>query len=208
MVEVGHSLDMKSMVAMMSSDRMRRVSSSMAKGVKKGLLVIQRHHIRQEMIRARGKKTGKGSGAPPPKLYYRSGDLARSYIITHRAGSIEGSYGSIIRRSKMLEEGGTIKPRSAKMLAIPLPGVKGRPREHGDSVFVKKSKAGNLILVKPRDGKSGRSGSLVALFLLKHTVDIPARPTLANSIRATDDEVTAILEQAWIEGLEGGKGNG
>ena len=73
----------------------------------------------------------------------------------------------------------TIHPRNAKYLAIPLDAAKtpagvarGRPRDFVNT-FVRKSKAGNLVIFQ----KTG-NGGIQPLFVLKTAVTIPARPAL------------------------------
>lgn len=76
--------------------------------------------------------------------------------------------------------GGTIRPVKAKALAIPLPGIKGRPREFEDT-FVRsakldedggKGKRLGIIFQRIGPGK----GQVRPLFVLMSSVDIPARP--------------------------------
>ena len=85
-----------------------------------------------------------------------------------------GSSGVIYAR--ILEKGGTITPKKAKWLTIPLPGVKGRASNYPDS-FVIKSKSGNLLIVQ----KKGKSG-IVPLFVLKKKVKIPDFRWLTGSL--------------------------
>lgn len=70
----------------------------------------------------------------------------------------------------------TIRPKRAKMLAIPLPAAKtqagvprGGPRDF-PGTFVIRSKAGNLLVVQ-----KGARNRLLPLFVLKPSVRIPAR---------------------------------
>lgn len=63
--------------------------------------------------------------------------------------------------------GGPIRPKRAKMLTIPLPGVKGEAKEYPDA-FIIKSKKGNVLLVEPSDDESG----FKPLFLLRDEVTI------------------------------------
>jgi hypothetical protein len=103
-------------------------------------------------------------------LKTRSGKLRRSIRFSIKLGANRynleiGSHG--VKYARILEKGGTITPKNAQWLTIPLPGVKGRASNYPDA-FVVKSKKGNLLLVQ----KKGRSG-LVPLFVLKKQVKIP-----------------------------------
>ncbi len=73
------------------------------------------------------------------------------------------------------EKGGTIRPKKAKALKVPLPGIKGVAANYPDA-FIIKSKKGNTLLVESR-GKKG----LRPLFVLKKSVKIPARHWLSQS---------------------------
>ncbi len=82
-----------------------------------------------------------------------------------------------VKYASILEKGGTIRPKKAKALTIPLPGVKGKASNFPDS-FIIKSKAGNALIVQ----KKGKSG-LKPLFVLKKSVKIPAFHWLSDSIK-------------------------
>jgi hypothetical protein len=139
-------------------------------------------------------KTGKLKKAVGPAVRYqltRFGGLAQKHIMRQVSGGILKTRTGKLRRSirfniklgnnhyyleigshgvvyaRILEKGGTITPKNAKFLTIPLPGVKGRASNYPDA-FVIKSKKGNLLLVQ----KKGRSG-IVPLFVLKKSVKIP-----------------------------------
>ena len=92
---------------------------------------------------------------------------------------INGVVGSNLAYARIHELGGTIRPRRAKYLTIPLPATltaqsgasRGRARDFRDT-FIKRSKAGNLIIFREN------GGSITPLFVLKKSVSIPARPYL------------------------------
>lgn len=97
------------------------------------------------------------------------------------------------------ETGGTISARSTRYLTIPLPAAMDRrgvalkrsARDWPDT-FVKRSRAGNLIIFQKR-GKT-----IVPLYLLKSNVTIPARLRMAETV---DDELPR-LERAVVAALE------
>lgn len=78
--------------------------------------------------------------------------------------------------ARIQEKGGKITPKKAKMLTIPLPGIKGVAANFPDA-FIIKSKKGNVLLVE----KKGKKG-LRPLFVLKKSVTIPASHWLSQSI--------------------------
>jgi len=93
-----------------------------------------------------------------------------------------------------------IKPRRAKMLAIPLPAaltgagvIKGRPRDF-DRTFIKEVH-GNPIIFQNQNGKA------VPLFVLKHSVKIPARvhPEDITEVFAPkiEKQVSMTVERIW-----------
>ena len=141
-------------------------------------------------------------------LKRRTGNLAKSmgYRISEgKNGALESQIGSgaTLQTNRMiyaniLEEGGIIRPKVAKMLAIPIgkaltpSGVaRFRPRQITSSgyahSFIKRSKAGNLILFGTN--KRGAKISITPLFLLKDKVTIPAFRYMAQTVEQTQGQV-------------------
>ena len=77
--------------------------------------------------------------------------------------------------------GGVLRPRKAKHLALPFPGITGRPRSY-QNTFFQKSKKGNLIMFQNQD-----DGSIIPLFVLKESVKIPARPFITLRPKTLDE---------------------
>jgi len=81
------------------------------------------------------------------------------------------------------EFGAVIKPKRARYLTIPLPaamtpaGVARGPARSFEGTFIKRSKAGNLVIYQ-HQGK----GKILPLFLLKKQVEIPARHWASRSV--------------------------
>ena len=133
-------------------------------------------------------------------LKTRSGQFRRS--ITGRVARLgkivktiigSGIFGrKAVKYAGILEKGGTIRPRKAKMLTIPLPGIKGRAANYPDA-FIIKSKKGNLLLVE----KKGKKG-LRPLFVLKDEVRIPAKHWLSQSIKEMRPELLRSLKPSEI----------
>lgn len=118
-----------------------------------------------------------------PILKTRSGHLRRSISGRTFGGKIvkaiigSGIFGRRpVKYARIQEKGGTIRPKKAKYLTVPFPGIKGRAANYPNT-FVLKSKAGNLLIVQ-RQGKSG----FKPLFSLKSKVTIPASHFLSESI--------------------------
>lgn len=119
-----------------------------------------------------------------PILKTRSAHLRRSisgraFVGRKIVQSIIGSglFGRrTVKYARIQEEGGTIRPRQAKYLTVPFPGIKGRASNY-QNTFVLKSKAGNLLIVQKQE-----KGGFKPLFSLKSSVNIPASHFLSESI--------------------------
>lgn len=86
-------------------------------------------------------------------------------------------FGTNLIEARIHQDGGVIKPRNAKKLAIPLTKEArraGSPRNFADKLFAKRSKKGNLILAAAAPNGQG----VTAQYLLVDQVTIPARPFL------------------------------
>lgn len=92
-----------------------------------------------------------------------------------------------------------IKPVKKKYLAIPLKPISRtkKPREFKDA-FIRKSKKGRLVIVRPR------GEGLEALYLLKKEVTVPARPFLGFSKRNINDIEKIFVK--WVDSILKQKG--
>ena len=121
----------------------------------------------------------------------RTGRLRASYAaqVTQGRGFTDLVMGplnagaDVLKYERIHEFGGTITAKSAKMLASPLAAAKtaagvarGGPRDFSGT-FIARSKAGNLLIF----GRASRGETPTPLFVLKHSVTIPARPALMPS---------------------------
>lgn len=141
-------------------------------------------------------------------LKRRTGNLARSvrHGVQRTADRVIGSFGILKpgpaqRYAGIHITGGVIRPRTARMLAIPLPAVQTKagvsryssPRQV-EGLFLIKSKAGNLLLVK-RSGKG-----ITPFFVLKSQVVIPQRdyftPARTVAIRRVTEGARELLAGA------------
>lgn len=87
--------------------------------------------------------------------------------------------GPTVIYGRIQELGGIIKPVFAKKLAIPLPGVKGRPKDYSD-LHVQGWGGMVATLVNA-------SGSV--MFILKDFVQIPPRPYLRPAMDENQDKI-------------------
>jgi hypothetical protein len=108
-----------------------------------------------------------------------------------RPGVVIGTGGEVGKRpvvyARIQDEGGTIIPRKAKWLTIPLRGVKGIAQNYPDS-FIVKSKRGNLLICQ-RDDR----GRLKPLFVLRKQVKIPPTYWFTNVMAGRVQELERTL---------------
>lgn len=123
--------------------------------------------------------------------------------ILQESGGLRGSMGKVQEITKNSMTYGTssgisavhhfgtiITPKRAKFLALPYPGVTGRPREYTNTFFRGKT------LYRNKDGKAE------PLFFLKEFVKIPARPhlTISNStIKSMQQLALSFISKGFTE---------
>lgn len=144
--------------------------------------------------RTRGGTTEPGVRKPPgTPTGRRTGRLARSlFSETFGLGNrIEGKglfFGSRTpgqyNYAQIQEEGGTIRPRNSKYLAIPLPDAyRGRsvadpPRSYRDTFVQRNPKTGKLFIIQ-----QARGGKFNFLFLLAKQVKLQPRLGMVSTMR-------------------------
>ena len=109
--------------------------------------------------------------------------------------------GNDVRYARIHELGGTIRPKRAKSLAIPLPaartgaGVSGRPgpRDFPDLQFMPSKNPRNVGILATPAG--------VPMFVLRRSVTIPARPYLKPSMDQAVQGFRARLGSAMARAL-------
>ena len=130
----------------------------------------------------------------------RSGQLKRNVGMLVRGGeNPELTLGTGVGGTKSVvyarihEEGGTIVPKNAKALTIPLAGVKGTAANYGN-LFILKTVTGHALLCQKNPKRGFR-----ALFLLVKSVKIPARHWVSRPINAAKPELDRMLlpEALW-----------
>lgn len=143
--------------------------------------------VAEAMIQRHG--TPWPSGTTPNTMARRSGNTMRAVADSVRVqgsklSDVQGMIGGPVYL-RIHEYGGTIRPKRAKYLAIPLPEAldsRGVPKRRGPrdwkNTFVAKSKKGNLLIFQKR-GKD-----IVPLYALKSEVRIPARLGMKKTLEA------------------------
>lgn len=122
---------------------------------------------------------------------FRTRDLSRSInrqISEQSATRAAVDVGTNLEYGAIHEFGGTIKPKNAKYLAIPVGSYTGSPKKYSD-LKVKKTGRGNLVLI---------DASNRVQYVLKSSVEIPPRPYLRPAL----DEKGAEAEQEMGEAFK------
>lgn len=181
-------------------------TSPVARLGKEGPELIKKVLYAQMLVaQSEAKKNVTGGGKSKDRLNVRSGRLRNSITtkMVSRGNEHAGIIGSNVIYARIHEEGGEIKPVNVKYLTIPLPAAKtkagvarGGARSYDDT-FVKKSKAGNLIIFQ----KQGKQ--IVPLFLLRdRPIEIPERPYLMPALEAIKPRVVQEISERFAEGAE------
>lgn len=127
-----------------------------------------------------------------------------------------------VKYASIQDVGGTIRPKGHPYLAIPLKGIKDRPKDHPNA-FVIESKKGNVLLVEQVFSKvrgknnpgwrgSGYKTGLRALFVLKTEVTLPATRWFSGTMQMMDailpqymNEETLLEVSGKMSGMSGGE---
>lgn len=142
-------------------------------------VILLQSHIAEKKLSGQILKVDSGmlrSGLRPV-LAQRKGPMISAGITTN------------VRYWRIHELGGIIRPKRAKALTIPFPGVKGRARDFDDTFIAK-----GVIFQKSESGP-------IPLFSLKKEVRIPRRPYLQPSLRETEDRFFQLVDGAIDKGL-------
>jgi hypothetical protein len=126
----------------------------------------------------------------------QTGDLTRSIQIVRPARVVDdfviGQWGSTdLAYALILEIGGTIRPKKAKFLAVPVTDAArkaGSPRNMPGLVYVQSVK-GQPMLVEEFTGK--------VQYILKKLVTIPAHPYLRPAADAIYPNLAGNIRKAW-----------
>lgn len=162
------------------------VDAGMVSVTREMRIALEDVYARLEKKHGRGWPTGGAPfGTSPDRLSRRTGGGLRSIrdSILVAPGDME-SMGQISTGKMTIHEtGGTITPKRAKYLAMPMIQAldsRGVPRKSGPrawrNTFVARSKRGNLIIFQKRTG-----GKVVPLYLLKRKAVMPRRLGMAKT---------------------------
>lgn len=184
-------------------------SDAAVRGASVGLRValggIERWHKTREVIRGAGMKTeGRATAlADSSNITSRTGNLLRSYRIYYKKGDLIGFYGSELRRARLLEVGGTIKPVRGRMLAIPSAYAKVG---QGASLSPRQYPKGELfrigrVLYKAKK-LTGRS-DLIPMFFLVPSVTIKPRPGLKRTSEAMSLRCAQLIAEEAVKAMQG-----
>lgn len=171
---------------------------------KRGVVIIKAFQMATLDVEQQLKKNVTGR-----HLKVRTGHLRNSIgsKIETKQGEIVGIVGSGVRTGKRVkyanihETGGTIKPKTAKFLTVPLPaaltpaGVLKKPAREWDNTFFAKS--GENLFLMQKQGKK-----VVPLFVLKKEVTIPASHYLAETVQERMATVVRIMMTHIERGLQ------
>lgn len=115
----------------------------------------------------------------------------------------EFTQGTNLEYAALHQYGGTVTPKKAKMLTIPLTreAVTAGSARAMSGLFIFRSKSGNLFLAERKE-KRGKAAGLTLHWLLKDSVTITARPFLGFGERLLSKVDAIFLD--WLEELAGG----
>jgi hypothetical protein len=114
-----------------------------------------------------------------------TGQLARSITsggLSRKGGDLVLSWGSPLERLRWYEEGGTVRPKRARLLAVPLTRRAKRyssPKKYPEQLILIKGRKGRFWLVQKPEG----SGAWKFIYALIPKAVRPARPLLPPSPR-------------------------
>lgn len=151
---------------------------------------IARALVRAALIGEREAKT-----AATTRLRVRSGILRNSIgsAVRRVEGGAELVLTASTRYARIQEEGGTVRPRRGRYLAIPLRGQEGADRA---GAFVLTAKSGKKFLARRTEG-----GGLVLLAILRESVQLRGRRYLRAGLDAAAAELPGVLRAGIEEAL-------
>lgn len=168
---------------------------------------------------------GRFRGHARTVLQVHTGKLSQSFTfkMTKDADDYEGRFGSRSKYAKIHEFGGTIRPKKARALAIPLKGspavipTSGAPRYGSPlkntlpksySFWVHKSPSGRVFLMGAKKDPTtrqtrGAKTRAQPWFLLLHSVTIPKRLGFVTYIQAAIKQLRDQLAKGAQEAIDG-----
>ena len=166
---------------------MKRVNSQMLKNLKSASIYVTRAaKANVKPGGASGFKTGRGSAGLLGSIGYEV-DRPR----------YRSRIGTNLKYARIHEQGGTITPKSAKVLAVPVsPEAKkaSGPRSFSDLVFIPRAgKPPLLARIRAGGPKRARAATMDVMYVLLKSVAIPPRPYLRPALTRNRAKVTELL---------------
>jgi phage gpG-like protein len=169
----------------------RHIQHRVAGLTNEAAVMVQRETMRLLNQRSSRGKYGRSSPGEPP--HKDTGTLARSIEIDEATPEVPVAHvGSNLAYARILEYGGTIRPKHAKALSIPVNAQarKLRSPRHNSRLFMVKPRGGPPLLVKQIGGKKSRTE---VWFVLKKSVTIAARPYLRPAFENMRGAIQALV---------------
>jgi hypothetical protein len=180
----------KEVAAKLAKSARADLRESIKAGVEAGARRVERHVKEIEL----------SGGA----LNVRSGQLRRSVHTKISDGGMVARVGTATIYALPHEDGATITPKNARVLAIPLRAAltrggrsRGGPRDFADGFWTKKPEWKHPIFFQRR------GQSLVALFVGVQRVVLKARRPFAKTVAATNTGIVNTMSESIRRGLPG-----
>jgi len=165
-----------------------------------------------EAVRSFG-KNGEASSPPGSPPNWHSGKLGNSISYAHpdRLGTpLHAAFGTEVPYGKYLETGATVRPKRTKYLPVPInDAAKRMARQVGNQgvslrtknlkVIIDKAKRQALLVEQTKTGKQRKNG---AVFVLKRSVTIKARPWIMRAAKSAPDAMLAAFKAAARNSLQ------
>lgn len=169
----------------------RKIPFKTIDGIRKATLVVERQ-IKENL-----------TGGNP--LRVQGGILRASFSsrVFNVEGGVRGIVGSPVKYAAIHERGGTITPKRAKALTIPIaPEAKRRKARDFPDLFIWKHHEGEggAFLVQPTPG-----GGFKIIFQLRSSVFIPPRRYITKAMKITGPKVVALVGNKIGQTVEGGR---
>ncbi len=169
----------------------RKIPFKTIDGIRKATLLVERQ-IKENL-----------TGGNP--LRVQGGILRASYSsrVFNVASGVRGIVGSPVKYAAIHEHGGTIRPKRAKALTVPIaPEAKRRSARDFPDLFIWKHHEGEggAFLAQPIPG-----GGFKLMYQLRSSVFIPPRRYISKAMRVTGPKVLALVGNKIGQVIQGGR---
>ncbi len=148
----------------------------------------------KERIRATLRNTPRGTshGGGIAQTGRLSTDWSHT-ITEYKNKSVKAVIGTKVKYARVHEFGATLRPTTSQALTVPFPGNVGQyPPAKGlmktGQTFIKK----DVIFLRQR-GVGGRFKGIIPIYILKRSVNIPARPFVSYVLTTYGDQIVGLL---------------